>query len=356
MSRLMTLMLFAFAALLFAPASAFARDESQLGCGAQMPATAIDGPAWTQQIINRVNAERTFRGLTPVQSEAVLTRAAAWKARDVAARRLVNGHDDPGMNGLPGRTIAERFETCGIPASTASENLLVHLYATDPNQVVDWWMNSAGHRANILNPAWRFIGVGTASYYIEDAPGERFTAFTQVFASQRPPVPYVCGGGFSTLTGRSVDIAKLTCRAGGDPVIVKAPTAGALAGTIYRAPSTPTWTSFTIRWPDTGNLQRFDVVVSPARVVGSLSSITCTGRSCAVRYGVSPRGYNSVRMQVQRRVGSTWRFYRAYTVPMTGSRATIRLATGGTFRVRTFIDRLPAQTVVHSAWRTVRVR
>ncbi|HEY9661942.1 MAG TPA: CAP domain-containing protein, partial [Allocoleopsis sp.] len=71
---------------------------------------------------------------------------------------------------LPGEpSLGERVSRTGYRWSSIAENI-AHGQQT-PEDVVNSWMNSSGHRANLLNPAYQDIGVGFANGY-----------WTQVFA------------------------------------------------------------------------------------------------------------------------------------------------------------------------------
>ncbi|MEU3606841.1 CAP domain-containing protein [Streptomyces sp. NPDC035033] len=104
------------------------------------------------QVIALVNAERAKAGCGPLTANATLTRAAQGHSDDMAARDFFD-HTDPDGDG-PG----ERVTAAGYPWSTYGENIAMG--QTTPEQVMDAWMNSPGHRANILNCSFEEIGVG----------------------------------------------------------------------------------------------------------------------------------------------------------------------------------------------------
>lgn len=126
-----------------------------------------------QQVLDLVNAERTSRGLVPLQFAAELNAAAF----DHTQRQAADGsiyHTDPGDGSSPGDRIGRE----GYEFSTWGENVAAG-YPTAA-AVMTGWMNSSGHCENILNPAFTEIGVG----FVEG--GERFNQFwTQVFARPR---------------------------------------------------------------------------------------------------------------------------------------------------------------------------
>jgi uncharacterized protein YkwD len=133
------------------------------------PAVAVVGdcnqdPSWpaaradlATQVVALVNAHRVGMGLTPLVVSPTLSAAATWKARHMANYRYMD-HDDPAPP--VDRTAGERFVACGYPTATWGENI-AEGYAT-AQAVVDGWLDSPGHRANIENPAFRATGVGAA--------------------------------------------------------------------------------------------------------------------------------------------------------------------------------------------------
>lgn len=112
--------------------------------GAVLPAVVID----------LTNTERTALTLLPLNRNTVLDQAAQLKAEDMA-RNSYFSHDSP-----TGVTPWYWFTQAGYPFVHAGENLAV--YFTDSTAVVDAWMKSPTHRANIVGTQYREIGVGTA--------------------------------------------------------------------------------------------------------------------------------------------------------------------------------------------------
>ncbi|MFC8764604.1 MULTISPECIES: CAP domain-containing protein [Streptomyces] len=120
------------------------------------------------QVIALVNSERAKAGCGPLSANATLTRAAQGHSDDMAARNFFD-HTDPDGDG-PG----ERVTAAGYPWSTYGENIAKG--QSTPEQVMESWMNSPGHRANILNCDFKEIGVG-----IHDDGGPYWT---QVFGAR----------------------------------------------------------------------------------------------------------------------------------------------------------------------------
>ncbi|MER7959482.1 CAP domain-containing protein [Streptomyces sp. NPDC096030] len=121
------------------------------------------------QVISLVNAERAKAGCGPLSANATLTRAAQGHSDDMAARDYFD-HTNPDGDG-PG----ERVTAAGYPWSTYGENIAMG--QSTPEQVMNSWMNSPGHRANILNCDFKEIGIGVHN---EGGP-----YWTQVFGARR---------------------------------------------------------------------------------------------------------------------------------------------------------------------------
>ncbi|MFJ7958949.1 sigma-70 family RNA polymerase sigma factor [Streptomyces sp. NPDC096319] len=105
-----------------------------------------------QEVISLVNAERSKAGCGPLTEHPLLTKAAQGHSDDMAARNFFD-HTNPDGDG-PG----ERVTAAGYTWSTYGENIAQG--QTTAAQVMDSWMNSPGHRANILNCDFKEIGIG----------------------------------------------------------------------------------------------------------------------------------------------------------------------------------------------------
>ncbi|WP_346345497.1 CAP domain-containing protein [Streptomyces sp. SID5643] len=99
-----------------------------------------------------VNKERAAAGCSPVTANDRLTRAADDYS-DVMASSGVMSHTGP-----DGSTMTTRVEAAGYRWSTLGENIARG--QADASSVMKSWMNSPGHRANILNCSFKELGVG----------------------------------------------------------------------------------------------------------------------------------------------------------------------------------------------------
>lgn len=106
------------------------------------------------QVIQLVNQERAKYGLKALRPNWELSRVARHKSQDMRDRNYFS-HTSP-TYGSPSAMI----RAYGISFSYAGENIAMG--QTTPTQVVRDWMNSQGHRQNILNPNYTNIGVGLA--------------------------------------------------------------------------------------------------------------------------------------------------------------------------------------------------
>ncbi|KUL39818.1 hypothetical protein ADL22_15380 [Streptomyces sp. NRRL F-4489] len=103
------------------------------------------------EVVTLVNQERARAGCSPVTASGELAGLAQHFSDDMARRGFFS-HTDP-----DGRTPWDRARAAGIP-DLGGENIARG--QADARSVMDSWMNSPGHRANILNCEYRTLGVG----------------------------------------------------------------------------------------------------------------------------------------------------------------------------------------------------
>jgi uncharacterized protein YkwD len=126
-----------------------------------------------------VNRQRAAHGLRPLRANAALNRAARRHSEDMVGRAYFS-HDTPQGVGIAQRIAATGY-TSGGHACALGENIAAATgHFSTPASIVRMWMNSAGHRANILSASYRDAGVGVAFGY-PGAPGWRGATFTQDF-------------------------------------------------------------------------------------------------------------------------------------------------------------------------------
>ncbi len=109
-----------------------------------------ENKTYTQQVVDLVNAERAKEGLAPLTIDPTVEKAA-----DVRAREIQSKFDHTRPNGS---SFSTALKEQGADFSGAGENIAWGQQT--PKEVVNAWMNSSGHRANIMNKSYTHIGVG----------------------------------------------------------------------------------------------------------------------------------------------------------------------------------------------------
>ncbi len=117
-----------------------------------IPALDNETLEFEREVIRLVNEERKSRGLPELKHNWQLSRVARFKSEDMSQSGYFS-HTSP-TYGSPFQMI----KNFGISYKTAGENIAKG-YST-PLAVVKGWMNSSGHRANILSTKFSEIGVG----------------------------------------------------------------------------------------------------------------------------------------------------------------------------------------------------
>ena len=101
---------------------------------------------YAQQAFTATNANRNNTGLKALKPSDCLMRAAVRQAKAMAQQEQMFHQD-----------LGAVMRECKL--NTAGENV-AYGYGTGKSVVNDGWMNSEGHRANILNPSFRLMGIG----------------------------------------------------------------------------------------------------------------------------------------------------------------------------------------------------
>lgn len=117
-----------------------------------IPTDDSNAASFEQEVIRLVNEIRVQNGLKELAFDWELGRVARYKSQDMKDNAYFS-HTSP-VYGSPFQMI----KSFGISYKSAGENIAKG-YAT-PQAVVNGWMNSSGHRANILNASYTHIGVG----------------------------------------------------------------------------------------------------------------------------------------------------------------------------------------------------
>jgi Cysteine-rich secretory protein family len=127
-----------------------------------IPALAQESPE--QQVMGLANADRAQQGLAPLKWDPALAQAAAEHAQLMAQQPALSHQ----YSGEP--DLVARAGGAGAHFRSIAENVAL---APSPQALEKEWMNSAPHRANLLNPAMNVIGVGLVKrggnyYAVED--------------------------------------------------------------------------------------------------------------------------------------------------------------------------------------------
>ncbi|MET8847246.1 CAP domain-containing protein [Amycolatopsis sp. NPDC004625] len=125
-------------------------------------AAARVAPSTAAQVLSLVNDERAKAGCDPLTEESHLTKAAQDYSDQMSAGNFFS-HTSP-----DGTTFDQRIKQAGY-SKPGAENIAKG--QTSAAQVMDAWMNSEGHRANILNCSLKKLGVGVTTagwYWVQD--------------------------------------------------------------------------------------------------------------------------------------------------------------------------------------------
>jgi len=119
---------------------------------AQASAISSEPAPAAQTVAAAINQVRINAGLPPLTVHPLLTQAAQGHAVDMVT------HSHFSHTGTDGSDVNLRVRRTGYGLKGWSSENWVSVSA--PGQAIQWWMNSAVHRRNILNPNWREFGVG----------------------------------------------------------------------------------------------------------------------------------------------------------------------------------------------------
>lgn len=122
------------------------------------PAYAAAAESYERQAVQATNAARDVRDLAALRTDKCLSRFANRQARRMADKQVMFHQD-----------LHPILRTCGL--RSVAENV-AYGYSTGRSVVTDGWMESPGHRANILTGSHRIVAVGS----IRDGNGRWWTA------------------------------------------------------------------------------------------------------------------------------------------------------------------------------------
>lgn len=144
------------------------------GTGAQAACKVPDGASSMQaELLANLNAERAARNLPPLKLDPALDTAAQKHACD-NAKRMTTSH----VSG-DGSQLQHRLRRVGYDYATAAEN--TGRGFASGKRAIQWWMDSPGHKKNILMKGVDDIGIGIA---MSSAPDSRLHWIMVVGATQ----------------------------------------------------------------------------------------------------------------------------------------------------------------------------
>ena len=143
-------------------------DELPSGGGSGTLVTSMSPAeeALALEVLDLLNAERADRELAPLALHGDASEVAYQHSLDMDVRDFFS-HTNP-----DGQSPGDRIAAAGIANWGWGENIAYGYWS--PTSVMVAWMNSDGHRANILDDRWTHVGIG-----VHDAPGGPW--WTQVF-------------------------------------------------------------------------------------------------------------------------------------------------------------------------------
>ncbi len=118
----------------------------------KIPSVDSKADSYEKEVVRLVNEERSKRGLAALTYDWQLSRVARYKSQDMKDKGYFS-HTSP-TYGSP----FQMMKSFGISYKSAGENIAKG--QATPAAVVNAWMNSSGHRANILSTSFTHIGVG----------------------------------------------------------------------------------------------------------------------------------------------------------------------------------------------------
>jgi uncharacterized protein YkwD len=110
-------------------------------------------------MLDRLNALRARRGLAPLKVSAGLSSAAQRHSVDMA-RNGFCGHDSANGASFWRRVSGFYARGPGWTMWSVAENVLCHPLRLSASAALGQWLASPGHRANLLAPQWREVGLG----------------------------------------------------------------------------------------------------------------------------------------------------------------------------------------------------
>jgi uncharacterized protein YkwD len=129
--------------------------------------TTVELTSLDQGVLQQLNAIRKLHNLAPLTIDPSLNRSASLHSDEMGLKGYFEHNSADGT--LFWKRIQRFYPSGTYTYWSVGENLLWSSPDVDPAHAMQLWMNSPEHRANILNPRWRQIGV--SSVHLDAAPG-----------------------------------------------------------------------------------------------------------------------------------------------------------------------------------------
>ncbi len=130
------------------------KNPNMIYPGQQLNIPTVTTTAQENEVIRLVNVQRSKAGLQTLKANWQLCRVARYKSADMANKGYFS-HTSPTYG-----TPFQMMENFGLRFSAAGENIAYGQQT--PQEVMNAWMNSPGHRSNIMSATYTEIGVGLA--------------------------------------------------------------------------------------------------------------------------------------------------------------------------------------------------
>ena len=161
-TKIFILLVLASCALMAVSCGGLLKDTTPAPASTAAPAAASlpaaqNASEFEKEVFRLTNNERKAKGLKPLLWHDTLASISRAHSADMAARKFFS-HTSP-----DGLTPFDRMKKAGITYRKAAENIAQG--QRTPAEVVKTWMNSSGHKANILSRDLTHLGVGFHNYY-----------------------------------------------------------------------------------------------------------------------------------------------------------------------------------------------
>ncbi|HWC57861.1 MAG TPA: CAP domain-containing protein [Candidatus Paceibacterota bacterium] len=188
-------------------------DAVELADGLQSPHQETAVAITTDGIVDATNQERINAGLPPLKLNNLLVTSATQKTMDMIAKQYFD-HTSP-----TGVTVSDLGKEVGYDYIVMGENLALGDF-TDANDVVAAWMQSPGHRANILNPAYQEIGAYAAKGMYQ---GKEVWFVVQHFGTPRAVCPLLDSKLKASIDAINTSLKNLQGRIASDKATLESP-------------------------------------------------------------------------------------------------------------------------------------